>query len=289
MLQGLMVVGGLLLVVAAVWLFWLNRGSETLRSNGITALVVGIVGLLATLWFSLKPPEDRHHRFPVVFVLDKVSRLPVPPWEGLAAVQYADPAAGLGVFPALAMKGLKDEVLPSVRSEDNGALAAVYLDVLLSYVTDALCSVFSRSWDVEVSTFETAQANRTTVEPRVPFRSGLSLSVQDLLSEVPHAEFALSPPRRPNNMVVPLGTRTSGWEATDPRTRVLRMSNAFVRLSVEIAWESYALGSGGLAPLIGMSPTESQEKTICLSYVVTLDASFEKLRSGHPDMPDHVR
>jgi hypothetical protein len=106
MLLGLMVVGGLSLSVVAVWLTYLNRSSDVLRSNGVTALGVGVAGILGTLWFSLKAPEERHHRFPVVFVLDTVSRLPLQPQESPAAAQYADPAAGLGVPPAFGRRGL---------------------------------------------------------------------------------------------------------------------------------------------------------------------------------------
>ncbi|PYQ03598.1 MAG: hypothetical protein DMF83_20700, partial [Acidobacteria bacterium] len=70
MLFGLMIVGGTLLLVAAAWLGFQNRSSESLRSNAVTAAVVGVAGLLATLWFSLKAPDAREAVFPVVFVLD---------------------------------------------------------------------------------------------------------------------------------------------------------------------------------------------------------------------------
>jgi hypothetical protein len=45
-------------------------------------------------------------------------------------------------------------------------LAAVYLDVLVSYFMDALGGVFSNTWDVEVLSFETAQ--RLGVLPAEP-------------------------------------------------------------------------------------------------------------------------
>jgi hypothetical protein len=34
---------------------------------------------------------------------------------------------------------------------------------------------------------------------------------------------------------------------------------------------------------------ESQERTLTLSYEMKLTATFERLRSGHPDMPAHIR
>lgn len=53
---------GAVLLIAAACLVYLNWGSEALKSNGVTAAVVGLAGLLATLWFSLKPPDDRVRR-----------------------------------------------------------------------------------------------------------------------------------------------------------------------------------------------------------------------------------
>jgi hypothetical protein len=287
MLLGLMGIGGLSLLTAAVWLAYLNRSSEMLRSNGVTAVVVGVAGLLATLWFSLKAPEARHHQFPVVFVLDAASRLPLPPWESLVAAPYADPATGLGVLPP-GRDRLKAEIMRAAQPGDIDGLLALYLDVMVSYFMDALGRTFSTSWDVEVSSFETAQVATTSYGPRAPLGRGLSLPRRELVANVPRAQI-VSTPGFAETLTVPPGTHAVGWEAKDARNRVLRLSNPFVTLRVEIATWSYGIGAGGLAPLVGMSQMESQEKMATLSYLVSLDASFERLRSGHPDMPDYVR
>jgi hypothetical protein len=98
MLLGLTVVGVLSLLVVVVWLACQNRGSDTLLSNGTTALVVGGVGLLATLWFSLKAPTPREHRFTLTFAVDSDTRLPLSRDQYPNLWQYAVPDAGNPVF-----------------------------------------------------------------------------------------------------------------------------------------------------------------------------------------------
>ena len=72
-LLALVVVLGALVFAAGVSLAWQNRASDTLRTNGLTALFVGLVAGFLTLWFSLKTPERKAFDFPVVFVIDQRS------------------------------------------------------------------------------------------------------------------------------------------------------------------------------------------------------------------------
>jgi thiol:disulfide interchange protein len=77
--------GFVVLAAATCWLVWVNRDSEAVKSQGFGALAVAVVALLATLFFTLKAPEAQRRRFPVVFVVERSTLLPVAV-PGLARV-----------------------------------------------------------------------------------------------------------------------------------------------------------------------------------------------------------
>jgi len=263
------------------------------RSNGATAMVVAIAGLLATLLFSLKAPEERNYRFPVAFVIDKATLLPLSFMQFPAVAEYADPGWGTpGVMTkAPFLNGLTEQVLPSVQPEDINGLLAVYQDVLVSYVMDMMCTTFRGSWNTEVFSFETARVTTHTSEVRGPVRPGLVVERRKLVKDLPHGPVVNDVAGIAIEFTVPEHTAVT-WKptkATEDTTRVLEMSNAFVSLTVTIEREAYVLGSGGLIAFVGTSLEESQKTTFTLSYVMKVHASFERLLSGHPDMPAYTR
>ncbi len=291
MLLALVIVGGLCLFGVAASLIYLNFASETLRSNGVTAVVVGFAGLLATLWFSLKASDEKEAHFPVVFVLEKARRLPIfliPPFS--LATQYADPAEGTAATmgKAALIKGLTDQTLPAIQPDDISSLQNVYLDVLVSYVMDAMAGTFSKSWDVEIRRSETASVTTTRYRGRNPTRGSLLLQRNDLVKGLPHAEVARGMEGFTTELVVPPGTK-AWWDSKEPSKRVLTMSNPFVTVTVTVEWESFMVGGGALGFLIAASIDENQEKYLTLSYGMHLDATFERLLSGNRDMPAYTR
>jgi hypothetical protein len=65
-----------LIALLAVWIVYLNRDSEVVSVNGRSALVVGAVGVLFTLLFSLKAEPITVSPFPAVFVFHRQTRQP---------------------------------------------------------------------------------------------------------------------------------------------------------------------------------------------------------------------
>jgi uncharacterized membrane protein YqjE len=50
----LVLIGIISLFAIGIWLFWLNRASDTILSKVIPAVVIGLIGVLFTIWFSTK-------------------------------------------------------------------------------------------------------------------------------------------------------------------------------------------------------------------------------------------
>lgn len=287
MLLGMVGVGAAILIVVAVRLVHLNWGSEALRSNGVTAAVVGLAGLLATLWFSLKPPDDRDRRFPVVFVLDTATLAPKPSSAFPAALDYADPGwktPGVNVASFLS-PGFHEKVLRGIRADDHQTLESVYLDVLADYVTDILCMAFLKSWDADVFSFEIASVASTQFGTREPLRTGIEIQTKDLLKPLRYS--AILSRNAPQRLIVPPGTSAS-WRVRDAQSRVLEMTNPFATVALTIETQGLSLGSGALTTLTGETG-DDQKESVTLLYVMTMRATFERLRSGHRDMPAYTR
>jgi hypothetical protein len=293
MLLTLVIVGGVLLLTAVAWVIRLNYSSEALLSNGLTAAAVGIAGLLASLWFSLKSPEPREYRFPVVFVIDRATRLPLSVMEYPAVARYADPGWGApgvaGKAPFLS--GLTKKALPALKPDDNQGLNDVYLDVLVSYAMDVLGSTFRNTWDADVVSFELAHLGSARFGSREPLRKGAVFQRRELVNDLPHPEILRDGEAFAPTFTAPPRTSVVWTAKTEPLVaRVLELSNPFAKVAVAIERQGWSVGSGGVAPLAGISSIEeSQERTLTLSYEMKLTATFERLRSGHPDMPAHVR
>jgi hypothetical protein len=287
MLLGMVSVGAAILIAVAVRLVRLNWGSDALKSNGITAAVVGLVGLLATLWFSLKPPDDRERRFPVVFVLDRSNLAAKQSWGFPAALAYSDPAWTTPGVPiaSFMLHDFHEKVLRGMRTDDFEALEAVYLDVLSNYVNDILCTAFSQSWDADIFSFEIASQQSTTFGARQPLRKGLTIVRKDLVRPLPHADILSA--QGPPQVVVPPRT-IAAWRVKDAKSRVLEMSNPFVKVALTIETQGFGLGSGALTTLTG-DTGDDQKESVTLLYVVNMQATFERLRSGHSDMPAYTR
>ncbi len=286
MLLALMLVGFVSLLAVAVWLAYQNRSSDTLRSNGATALMVGGVGLLATLWFSLKPPEARRHRFTVTFVVDTDTRLPLsrdryPDLWSYAAPDAAHPAM-VDVEPFVQTLAAKTPLSPS-------DVQAVYLDVLVAYVMDVFARNFASSWDVEIVRDKSVAVTTTKTSPRRPTPPGVKVERTDLVGHLSASKQLLAQILPGwEEFVVPPDTRLEWLE--DPWSRVLKASNPFVTVSIDVGRAFGAIyGSGRLGELAGMSREESQKRHMAFSFVMQLDASFERLRSGHPEMPRYTQ
>jgi hypothetical protein len=164
------------------------------------------------------------------------------------------------------------------------------LDVLVGYVTDVLATCFTSSWDVEIVTDRTASITTTRTSPRKPIPAGLKVRTDELVGHLSASEALLAQgPPGWKDFVVPPDTRVQ-W-AEDPRTRILTMSNPYVTLTVEIEPVAFGAvsGSGMLGELAGLSAEDSNKRHMLFSFVMQLEASFERLRSGHPDMPRYTR
>jgi hypothetical protein len=209
-----------------------------------------------------------------------------------AAATYTDPGWRIpGVISAAWLSGLQARVLPSIPAADTDALQAVYLDVLVGYLNDILCMMFTTSWDAEVITFNLAHMSTSTFGARQPIRPGVAVNRRALVTALPYAPMLEATAVR-STFVVPPGTSVTGWSVTREASvagRVLEMSNPFATVRVMIDLHGWAVGAGGVAPLVGMSYYGSQEHAISMNYVMRLEASFERLRSGHPEMAAYMR
>jgi len=298
-LLALAVVCGALVFGSGVWLAWQNRDSETLRANGTTALLVGLVAGVLTLWFSLKTPEGRTYAFPVVFVIDQASRRPLR-LHSAWTEQFFDP--GVRIVPETAdvlVAGPGSAPVTGVPTpgseQDIAVQRRLYLEVLVYYVIGILERTFGQAWDVDVQGYETAELGpvRGPV-PREPIKAGRSVSRDELVKTLPEYPGLGHWPPYPGDShecVLPPDTSVI-WTAVGDRERKLTMANRFATVTVTIAGMSMWLRGGGtIAALMGVQAPaiETGDSLATLQYQMKLEATFERFLSGHPSMPAHIR
>ena len=262
-----------------LYLGYMNRASERVASNLPTALAISAVGALLTLLFTLQP-ESRASAIPVEYVIDPKTLLPYSCEFFPDMLSYSDPGYGQGSGHSFTVVGDLAKKKPSiVEVKDDAALGRLYRDVLVRQMLDVLRFVYLKSWDAEPSRFVLPTGGGQTTYAARTVRQGVRLSNAQLVSRIgdPVAdsdtfEFLNLPPK----------TVVHGEIAADRTTVEFR--NPFVMVEVTVLQRGVTVGLGRLRNLCRLSNEDAQgfRRT---AYEIRVEAHFEAIRAGHPDMP----
>ncbi len=284
----------ILILTLAVWIAWLNRTSDAVRINAWSAFIIGAAGVLVTLLVSLKTEEVIVQPFPAAFVFDRHTRQPFS-CPGLSeATQYADPGFANLVVPAFALVAELSKDRSALLANDDDELSnGLYLDILLRHVVDLLTRTFAKSWDAEVVRFDLPRGMETRYGEHTPHREGGEINRQTLVNLFPEsAVLAFIPPVDAadvfNVLNVPPNTtvvRLPGGKDT----RALELRNPFATVTISLRWHSSQRGIGRLQDVCNLPMSGNYDNWLSATYSISVRARFQRLRSGHPDMPLYRR
>lgn len=276
-----------LIVILAGWIAYLNRDSEAVRVNGRSAVIVGAAGVLITLLLSLKAEHVTVPPFPAAFVFHRQTRQPFSCDAIPEATRFADPGFAGNVRPAFSLVAEAIKKQPTLlETADDSVSNALYLDVLLRHVVDLLSFAFSKSWDAEVVRFDLPHARETRYGSREPKKEGTKVERQALVRLFPESPILDSDFLKV--LTLPPDTTVRRVPA-DGNTRSLELANPFATVTIMLKWHSSGRGIGRLRDLCGLPMSGKYDEWLSATYLISLDARFEQLRSGHPEMPVYRR
>src|SRR5712692_5646049 len=289
------------IALLTAWLCWVNRASEKVAVNVPSAAVLGAVGVLATLLFSLQT-SSTHAEISTELLVNLKTKRTFVCRELPLIHEYTDPGVGRVIGAVVAADSTLTTFDPSTQSDDAQILTAeidrtatLYCDAVTRLVIESIGETFGGSWDARVKRYGVGGKRGWEVGPGNEDRpaEGVTLEMADVLRLFKSPIFAVPPdpvwpfPRR---VVLPPGSRlTVDKEEIPvlPRFHV-RIENPFARVHITITTQG---GDVGGLPAFARACGEHDPPGhyTRLLYETTVDAEFAAIRSGHPAMPVYRR
>jgi hypothetical protein len=282
----------LIIYGASFILVFQNRGAEKIFSAAIPVAVAGLVGILLTV-FVFGAVEPISEAFPVAYLLEKDSRIPFAPIAILPR-----PESGFTTI------GIRDAIQNSndpnsdvhkflVSGEDQGAFSQrLYQHVLQRAIIEWLELKYPSHWRMEVLPEALAGdiGHMFRAAPDADPRDKTQFTTLDLQGKMAgnvfaKAEIPIGPPEW--GLALPPG---SNIQITAPHrdksnayVSTIEIKNRFCSLSIGIQEAFAALGIRGYKSILKLNDQQDSQLA-SVSFVVTVSATFSRLRAGHPQM-----
>jgi len=271
--------------ILTAWLAWENRASEKIAVNIPSAALLAVIGLLATLLFSLKS-EVKNERFPTEYIVNPENMTEFHCDFFPAVLKYSDPGFGIGYSAAFTSLGMVVKTEPAlVENRDDASLLHLYRDVLLRVVVDILSFTFVKSWDADPATHRLPTGTHTQYQAATdPPRQGMRITRDEIASRFPSCRLIKSDFLYFLNL--PPKTQLSGIR--NPESTAIQLENKFVSVHILLKERGVEKGVGTFQALCRLENDQVSRYRV-LSYVIELSAVFSPLRAEHPDMPLYKR
>jgi len=259
------------------YVVWMNRASEKIVTTVIPIAIVALVGVLITVFvFGGEPPVVK--KFPVLFLFRRSDKAPwTPPDRPLL----------LSLFEVPELMKNHPELM-----DDSTEGATLYHHLLQRAMIDIIARHHRSSWETEIDRFEIGGGTEEFSGP-VPgaIEPSVKLSFDQIKEVLKGNRFAESPYMRPE-ITLQVGTSLkvtapSNYGSGGEEGQIL-VTNDFVRLSIKTQYSSWMRSLGGYRLILGYSYDQDKEFATT-QYLVSVEAEFNRLRSGHPKMSKYRR
>ena len=272
-----------------VYLAVQNRDSVALRSKLIPAIVIGLVGMLFTIWFSLKSENIELKFISTIFFHKSDKKL-------LDEHEIRRHAYGGEQFDGI----LKDFIRNYIENDENikreefgDRIRNLYFDMAFIKLIARFFWMYADWWDISIKSSRRGNTMETMVSTIPPIPDYDSLGCNDFLEAIDRKDNfhkLLSEFSKKENwikkMTVPPKTTINFVTSTYGRTLVLK--NSFTIVSITIDKFGGSTGLGDYRWLLDYDIKKSNEFW-SEHFEVTCKANFEKFKSGHPEMKRYKR
>jgi hypothetical protein len=272
------------LYVAAIIFACFNRDSEKI----VTTLWLGVVALIgstiAVVLFSSERPIHKVFSVPIIIHAD--TRLPL---EGLP-------------YPVLPMDfaiRVREEltahpdILPNPK-EDSFA-QSIYHHALQRAIIYWLEEKYPATWQVDVFPSTLGEISGYSFQSRkVPTRLYRPSELKTKLSGNKFADISgMFAGGDKFGLAVPTGTElTVIAPYLDPargEVSSVKLHNRFCTITIDTSYGMSMVGAGSYRLLFGMTQLQAQQAMKSDQYVVQISATFNRLLTGNPEMPDYKK
>jgi hypothetical protein len=266
-LKGGFVTLGMILLAAALYLFWQNRSSEKVAQTFLTVFILGMGGAIGSILLTLKE-ETKSTRFPVVYIVDRKTGRP----EAYASGSYAWVVFG----------SKRPDVLQSLQISEK-QLERLYRDFTVYKIIDDLFAVYGNHWHRRLIDLKGPAVSQTVYDDLPQSAPGTKLRWEDVRKMLSHNVFMGGKRDVPEveETQLPPGTTLTVRAADDGAT--VRAINRFFDYELTLSFNSWTYSLGDYAKLIDKPSGD----LAVLMFAVTIEAKFNQYRMGHPVMPSY--
>ncbi len=266
---------GLVLAVAYIFVL-MNRASPAVVGAALPA-ATALLSAIA-LVFAFNRPEPISRVFPVIFVVEKASRLPV------TIPNRPFP------FESLSLPDMMRQIDSKIFDPPNGQnafdfITPLYHEYLQKIFVDDLALKQFGTWRMKTERF--VDLIQWSPMPDAASYPSTILSVEELERIFGKNRFArvysgfgkwALPPGTELRIELPRKDPQLGDIGT------IHLKNRLCEISIRTVRSFSGVGLGKYTPLVGVTIDEAQEKYWTLQYITRIDVSFTWYRIGDPDM-----
>jgi hypothetical protein len=279
-----------LLIAISIWLVWLNRASETMWAKVIPA-IAGLIVTLSTIYFTTKSESIDTQLFNYTLYINKADKKLL---DEHYSKQHAYGGAQFDVtLRNFIDKKLSEMGLDKIDFEKNGEkVKDFYFDLAFIRLFSRFFWLYADSWDININSVRQGDSFTSSLTLNKPAPPCISLKWEGLLETLdPNDSLSrllvdFSQKFWIKEMKVPPKTKVGIETSTYKKT--LSTKNPFAQISITFYQRGGSVGLGDYQWLLGYDNKKNNEFW-SEHFEVACEAKFERLRSGHPDMPRYKR
>ncbi len=278
------------LIAISAWLLWWNRSSETIWPKIIPVFVIGLIGIFFTIWFSTKS-ESIDLQFNYTLYFNKADKK-------LLDEHYSKQHAYGGAQFDITLRNFIDRKLTEKElnkinfNKDGDKVKDFYFDLVFIKLSSRFYWLYADWWDIYITSIRRGDGFETSVSANKPDPPCISLKWNDFLEALDSNDglYGLlddfSQKFWIKEMKAPPETKINIETSTYKKT--LSMKNPFTEISITFNKHGGSVGLGDYQWLLGYNNKKNGEFW-SEYFEVVCKAKFERLRSGHPEMPRYKK
>lgn len=270
---------GLVLAVAYVFVV-MNRASPAVVNAALPAATALLSALALVFAFNRPAPISRV--FPIIFVIEKASLLPV------MIPDRSFPFQSLSLADMMKQTDPKSLAIPSDQNPFD-FIPQLYHEYLQKMFIDDLAGKQFGTWRMKTERF--VDLIQWSPMPDASSYPSKILNIEELERLFDKNRFARVHSGF-GKWALPPGTELQiELPRRDPKLGeigTIHLKNSLCEIFIRTSGSIHGVGLGKYTPLIGMAIDEAQEKYWTVQYMTRIDVSFPWYRIGDPDMAVHT-
>ena len=269
-----------------MWLVWLNRASEAMWAK-VIPMIAGLIVTLSMICFTTKS-ESRNTQFNYTLYFNKADKR-------LLDEHYNKQRAYGGPQFDIQLRNFIDKKLAEKKldkidfNKDGKKVNDFYFDLAFIKMFSRFYWLYADWWDIRISSIRRGDGFETSISANKPDPPCIPLKWESLLDPDNSSHRLLNDFSQEfgiKEMKVPPKTKVDIKTSTDKKT--LSLKNPFVEISITFNKRGGSLGLGDYQWLLGYDNKKNSEFW-SEHFEVVCEAKFERLRSGHPEMPRYKK